>query len=156
MATPASTHLLAGTCRKDSSALCYAKARANPRLACHRAGTVYYAVLHSNIFTRFGPYDLAFEALAPSSSDVLFADPNYFMGGLVANGSFSVPAANEWVAAWIQPPCIGSLCQQSMHGLLGGTAYKVRRLCPLSWVLLTQGIYTQNSASQPNWHCPLA
>ncbi|GAB4820895.1 hypothetical protein N2152v2_007941 [Parachlorella kessleri] len=90
-----------------------------------KPGTVFYAVMHASMYTQYGPYNLAFESLEPSSSDVLEANTASFTGGLVANGTFSVDAANEWAIVRIQPPCAGSLCQQSVYGLLGGTSYKV-------------------------------
>ena len=83
--------------------------------------------MHASMYTQYGPYNLAFESLEPSSDDVLVANVASFTGGLVANGTFSVDAANEWAVVKIQPPCSGSLCQQSVYGLLGGTSYKVSR-----------------------------
>ena len=88
---------------------------------------MHYAVVHNTLFARYGPHDLAFQALAPSSSDILFIEPSYFIGGLLAYGNFSVPVAREWVAAQVAPPCVADLCRQSVHGLQGGASYKVRQ-----------------------------
>lgn len=47
------------------------------------------------------------------------------MGGLVAAGNVSVSEARQWVTARVQPPCVGQLCQLSLHALQGGTVYRV-------------------------------
>lgn len=60
-------------------------------------GTVFYAVLHDTIYTPYGPYSLLYQALAPSTSDILNADPAAFTGALVAAGNFR----HVWEAAWL-------------------------------------------------------
>ena len=90
------------------------------------AGTLYYAVAYDRLFASFGPYQLQFGALTPSSSAVLDADPAAFLGGLVANGSVAVGAGGQWTSVAVRPPCVApQLCQQSLHGLQGGTPYRV-------------------------------
>lgn len=43
----------------------------------------------------------------------------------MAAGSVAVPAAGEWVNLTVRPPCVGTLCMQSLWALQGGTEYRV-------------------------------
>lgn len=76
------------------------------------------------LYAPYGPWQLAYSAALPSAAAVLAAQPAAFQGGLVANGSVAVPQAGRWVTARVEPPCAGALCQQSLRGLQGGTAYR--------------------------------
>jgi hypothetical protein len=89
------------------------------------AGTLHYAVAYDRLFAPYGAYQLAFAALTPPSSAVVAADPAAFVGGLVANGSVAVAEAGSWLSVRVNPPCVGLLCRQSLHGLQGGTAYRI-------------------------------
>lgn len=88
-------------------------------------GTLFYAIAYDTLYAPYGARQLAFGTLAPPASAVVAARPASFRGGLVANGSLAVERAGAWVTARIQPPCVGALCQHSLHGLQGGTAYQV-------------------------------
>lgn len=87
-------------------------------------GKLYYAIALDTLYAPFGASQLAFSAAASSSTAVLSANPAAFLGGLVANGSVVVPEGGRWVTARVEPPCAGPLCQYSLRGLQGSTAYR--------------------------------
>ena len=80
---------------------------------------------YDTLLAPLGASQLAFRAAMPASAAVISAAPDAFVGGLVAAGNVSVTDARQWVTARVQPPCVGQLCQLSLHALQGGTAYRV-------------------------------
>lgn len=98
---------------------------AHPPPPLGSTGTLFYAVAHDSLLAPYGAQQLAFGPLAPSAAAVVGADPSAFLGGLVANGSVEVADAGAWVSTRVDPPCLAALCGHSVHGLQGGTAYRV-------------------------------
>ena len=37
----------------------------------------------------------------------------------------AVAGAGRWLSVTVDPPCVGELCRQSLHGLQGGTPYRI-------------------------------
>lgn len=112
--------------RRWQTALCCCAHMLPPSLPIPAsAGTLYYAVAHDTLLAPFGASQLAFRPATPPSAAVISASPAAFAGGLVAAGNVSVSEAGQWVTARVQPPCVGDLCQLSLHALQGGTAYRV-------------------------------
>ncbi|PRW56113.1 hypothetical protein C2E21_5268 [Chlorella sorokiniana] len=88
-------------------------------------GTLFYAVAYDTLLAPLGASQLAFRAAMPPSAAVISASPSGFVGGLVAAGNVLVSEAGQWATARVEPPCVGDLCQLSLHALQGSTAYRV-------------------------------
>lgn len=90
-------------------------------------GTVHYWVQYAAmLYMSQTGLGLSHDMVVPVTAEMNNIAADQFKAGIVANGSFSVYAADQLVKHTIKPPCIGDLCKSFLFALFPFTSYQVK------------------------------